>query len=339
MVFIFDLIIFGFLALDLAVIAVFIFQMIRRDKRAFEPYGLAAFTFLVFAWGVIFYGSFIEPKTLTVNEYSLEMPWSAEMVEATPDFKGIRIAVASDIHAGVYDNTDDVQQTVDLINSLEPDLILLAGDFVLGKEFPYEALKPLADLSAPIGVFAVMGNHDYYKSSLDSSDWIPQPSYESDPRAAAVLNSLSEAGIITLRNASVLLEKDGRKFWLGGSEELWTGHADINVTFGDSLSRDMPKILLVHNPDLVAEAYDNKVDLVIAGHTHGGQIRLPFFGPVPPLPTRLGRRFDQGLFAWSRAQDNLSNHLTQLLITSGIGQSGPRARLLAPPEVVMLEVR
>ena len=91
----------------------------------------------------------------------------------------------------------------------------------------------------------------------------------------------------------------------------------------------MPVILVSHNADIVGRAEKLGIDLVLAGHTHGGQVRLPFFGAVPKIPHRLGNHYDRGLFQFGE---------TKLFITSGLGETGPRARLLVPPEVALLEI-
>ncbi|MBI4133406.1 hypothetical protein HY478_02215 [Candidatus Uhrbacteria bacterium] len=126
----------------------------------------------------------------------------------------------------------------------------------------------------------------------------------------------------------MLLEKDGAKLAIVGADDLWFGDTDLEAATA-GIPEDVPRILLAHNPDIVYALGDQKFDGILAGHTHGGQIRLPWIGAVPSIPTVLGRAYDRGVFDWRGMP---------LLITQGIGETGPRARLLAPPEVMIIDV-
>lgn len=310
----FDTIIFVFLAADVFVI---VLLWRRREKRRVL---IAA---CVFAWLVIFYGSFIEPRLLVVTEQLIVLQRSAGSAEG----RALRVALVGDFHVGPYKKAGDVAKVVRKIAALKPDLVLIAGDSISQHERFASELAPLKFLSAPLGVFAVLGNHDYTETKV-----LNQP--ENVARAEAVIKALSSFGVHVLVNEGVALEKSGIKFVLLGTDDIWTDRADIEaarktVVRAAAATENLPEILLTHNPDIVHSAKKAGIDLVLAAHTHGGQIRLPFIGSVPEIPTELGRHADRGLFDFDG---------TQLFITSGLGETGPRARLLVPPEIALLEI-
>ncbi|MBI4280941.1 metallophosphoesterase, partial [Candidatus Uhrbacteria bacterium] len=156
----------------------------------------------------------------------------------------------------------------------------------------------------------VLGNHDY----LDDAETL---------RAM-----LAAFGVRILKNERVFLGKGNEQVAIVGVDDLWFGDVDLELA-RMGISEEMPQILLTHNPDLVFSLKPPPVAAILAAHTHGGQIRLPFIGAVPEIPTSLGRRYARGRFDWNGVP---------LLITSGLGVTGPRARLLAPPEVMIIDV-
>lgn len=324
----FDSIIFGFLAIDFGVIIVFLVQFFRVGKKILKPVPIAIFLFLMLSGGVVAYGSFIEPRRLAVTEYSIS--------EVMPFLKNtdISIALVSDFHLGPYKGENWVRKVVSKLNELNPGLILIAGDFVfIGdiNDIPktMEEFAPLRELSPPLGIYAVLGNHDYNENTLDI------PAVNGKNQAALVRNGLEKVGIRVLTNESIIIEKNGRAlFRLGGLEELWTKRAGIQKTFSAATQdENFPKILLSHNPDAVLLDDICDVSLVFAGHTHAGQIRLPYWGSVPQIPDRLGKKYDQGYFPNIR---DCKNEALSTLITRGLGESGPRARLFATPEIVWI---
>lgn len=333
----FDSIIFGFLVLDGVLVGLLIFR-IRKWKRHHKAVPFSAKSVLVLgllAWAVIFYGSFIEPKLIVINEQKifLSNPGGAVETAAALQKTTVRIALVSDLHLGIYKKTAFAEKVAGAVNALEPDIIVLAGDFLYGEEGEEadpEYLTPLKNLRSKYGSFAVLGNHDYEENFEDE----PNFSYEGNKRVQNVVRVLSDTGVKVLRNESVQIKMEGRNaFVLGGVDEVWTGRADVTTTFKnysvESKPGIGPKILIAHNPDIIHDAEKAGIDLVLSAHTHGGQIRLPFFGPVPEIPTELGQKYDRGLFSFGK---------TQLFITSGVGESGPRARLFVPPEIALVEM-
>ena len=147
-------------------------------------------------------------------------------------------------------------------------------------------------------------------------------------KIAAIKKYLAEQNIRLLENSGEKIKIRGRGIYLGGTKEYASRGENVALAFKDA-SRNEPKILLTHNPDVIYAAMKSGVDLVLSAHTHGGQVRLPLYGPVISPPTELGRYFDKGFFRFGN---------TQLFITSGIAETGARARLFNPPEIVILNL-
>ena len=261
------------------------------------------FVILGAAWLVIFYGSIVEPRFISVNEYEVSISDNAS--------SNLRVAVLSDLHIGPYKKAGWTSQVVRRTNELQPDMVWLVGDFIFDRAEQADMLSALSQLNAPLGVFAVTGNHDYYDENVEY-----------------VIAKLEEQGITVLRNASQEIEIDTRSFILAGVDDLWFA-GNLSQTLQDLEDED-PVVLLSHNPDAVlSQITIEKADLVVSGHTHGGQIRLPWLGSISDIPDLLGRDYDQGLFEYQG---------TNLLISSGLSETGPRARLFNPPEIVLLNL-
>lgn len=252
---------------------------------------------------LLWWGSFIEPRLLVVKRFAVGRG------ERT-----LRIAFLSDIHVGPYKGEAWMRKLVRRTNALEPDLILLGGDLITRDAEEAASLAPMRGFRAKRGVFAILGNHDWWKG---------------ERVAGAVKAELAEAGIPTLLNRAVRLEHDGAWVAVAGVEDDWYADTDFakalaEVRPGDAL------VMMIHNPDLAEPASKFAPKLMLSGHVHGGQIRLPLWGPVPKLPHHLDRKYDKGLFDWNGVP---------YVIGAGTGESGPRARLFCPPEIVVVELR
>lgn len=316
MKYLFDSIIFGFLAVDGVLVVIFALKAKPKRKISWAYFGV--FLISLFAWGVIFYGSFVEPQLLVVKNQNIKLTGFSS--------QNVRAVLASDIHVGPYKQTGFVEKLVTKIMAQKPDMILLGGDFVYDDSKYADYLKyldPLQKLSAPLGVFAVLGNHDYGNGETAEGG---------QNQAKTITEKLKELGVQVLINNDWIMGEEGiPNFVFLGINDLWApGLAEIyHAVSALQESPVRPVILFSHNPDIVKFAQEKNVDLVIAGHTHGGQIRLPFIGSVPAIPDELGRKYDCGLFNFGK---------TQLFITSGAGEIGPRARLFVPPEIVVLNL-
>lgn len=297
---VFEIVIFVFLI----GVGIVVAELMARAKGRWHWGRWAAIVILCVSWLVIFYGSFVEPHILLDREVPIELN--------VDDASGVaRVAVLSDIHVGPYKHERWTQRVVDRLNQLDPDVVLIAGDFVSGRTEEAEMLRPLKDVVAP--VYAVIGNHDHQFA---------------DPRAVeAVLEAL---GVQVLRDETVSTTVSDATVNLVGIDDWWL-EPNVKRAF-DGMSTDAVTIAFTHNPDVIL-GEDGAVfnaDLLVAGHTHCGQIRLPFIGPVPPLPTELGRAWDCKLLT---ARSPTDDRTMPVWITPGVGETGPRARLFNPPTI------
>lgn len=240
----------------------------------------------------------------------------------------LRIAMLSDIHAvRPWMPAERIARIASVAMAAGPDLILLLGDYVTSMSRRYRgAIVPVAEwaqalgtLRAPLGVYAVLGNHDWWDD------------------VAAIRAGLQAAGLPVLENEAVRIEKDGFRFWLGGlGDQLAYGRRVRGRRRGvDDLERvvaqatgDDPLILMAHEPDIFA-ASSPRVALQLSGHTHGGQVRFPVFG-APVVPSAYGQRYAYG---------HIVEDGRNLVVSAGLGVSGLPVRFLAPPEITFVEVQ
>ena len=232
--------------------------------------------------------------------------------------EGFTIALLSDFHYDPYFSVHPLRSAIGMVNGLRPDLIALTGDFV---SMPWSgdpadaasAAEPCAQLlrqmRAPHGLWAVLGNHDVF----------------TDPDR--VSTSLHSAGIQVLSNQSVPIERDGARFWLSGIDDVLGGTADLDANF-HALPANEAVVLLAHEPDYADTVARYAVDLQLSGHSHGGQVRLPFIRPVF-LP-ELARKY-----VWGRYQiGGLA-----LYTNAGLGTVNLPIRMNCPPEITLLTLR
>jgi predicted MPP superfamily phosphohydrolase len=232
--------------------------------------------------------------------------------------------VIADLHAGGPNMLlPHVRQVVETANALQSDLIVLLGDFVARYRFPTERVSnrmwaaELARLQAPLGVWAILGNHDWWYY------------------LRAVRSALAEAKIPVLENDAVLLGGEHQKFWLAGiGDQLahplghgrFRGEDDLPGTL-NQIRTDDPVVLLVHEPDIFPRV-PSRVALTLAGHTHGGQIRLPLVWPLF-VPSKFGARYAYG---------HIVEDDRHIIVSGGLGTSIIPARLGVPPEIVQVRL-
>jgi uncharacterized protein len=296
------------------------------DRRQFLAAG-AALPMLVAGTGVYAVG--IEPNLiLQVKRYALTPAnWPADL--------RLRLAVLSDIHAGEpFMSAGRIARICAAANALKPDAILLLGDFNAGHHFVHKAVtsqqigEALSILRAPLGCFAVLGNHDWGHGDLVNS----RPD-----GTVAIRRALKQAGITVLENDAVALrQQNGRKFWLAGlGDQLayspppgrgWTkgdlGVDDLPAALAQ-VTDNAPIVLLAHEP-MIFPAVPKRVALTLSGHTHGGQINLPFVGPVVG-ELRFGRDLVYG---------HVQSGDRHLIVSGGLGESLLPLRFRQPPEIV-----
>ena len=317
---VYDVLIGVFLVVD----GIFLFRVFRawfREPRKtirIRILPFAVIILLALSWLVVFYGSFIEPRLIVVNEQTV--------VLSDKPTESLRVALISDLHVGPYKKDGFVTRVVDRVMELKPDVILIGGDNVFDADAHVRYLSPLKNLSAPKGVFAVLGNHDY------GEDYYFVGDKKAESRALLVRTALESAGVKVLTNEGKRIKAKNKTLYLLGLDDFYTDRGSISASLRTlGLSRmPHPSVVFAHNPDFLTQAVREGADALLASHTHGGQIRLPLIGSVPEIPTRLGRDFDRGLFKVDG---------TQMFITSGVGESGPRARLFVPPEIAMLTIK
>ncbi len=289
----------------------------------------AAAIFIALGVLCLLYAHFIEPDRLVVNHTTLEIKgWN-------PAFDGLTIAMLGDIHAGSHYVTEEkLREVVAKTNEQQPDVIVMLGDYVTqtdekiplelrGVKMPVETIAAnLAGLKAKYGVFAVLGNHDgWYSDDL-------------------IANSFTKNGYRVLQNEIAAIEKDGKHLRILGFKDhlqLTKGwrrtsadaKALIAATGG---SGDI--IALQHSPDIMpiitgGLSISDNLKLVLAAHTHGGQVWMPIFGR-PIVPSTFGQKYAYGHFR----ENNVD-----LFVTSGVGLSVLPLRFMVPPEIVVLTIR
>lgn len=293
----------------------FVFQQVRQPGGRRSPWlkrlrvGFAAVLLLLgFA---VFWAFFVEPNRLIVRHETIQ-------IEQWPrPLSGLRIGVLSDIHAGgAFIDERKLRTIVERTNQLQPDMIVILGDFVSGDGRRHELLMSpdvfgpiLKGFHAPLGVYSVLGNHDWWYDGR------------------IVREALERNGIKVLDDEVLKLEARGTSFYLVGLADLWTRPQHIPETVA-KVPENTTMIALTHNPDIFPRL-PSRVQLLIAGHTHGAQVRLPFIGYVVEPSRNYGDRYVRGHVYES------GHHL---FITTGIGTSIVPVRFGVTPEIVLLTV-
>ncbi len=227
-----------------------------------------------------------------------------------PSFDGYRISFLTDTHVASFHRRAFFREVVAQSNRFDPDLVLLGGDFVtFERHIPLMAELLLTDLQARDGRYAVLGNHDYWAN------------------ADGVVAAMTARGVRFIVNRSIALRRGEDVLSLVGIDELYRGEPDIDGAFLRA-APNVPCIGLTHHPDMVEHLDGRRVDLLLCGHTHGGQIRLPFFGSIV-VPSRHEGRYAAG---FHRAGSVL------MYVSRGIGAIPP-LRILCKPEVATFTLR
>ena len=252
-----------------------------------------------------FWGFFIEPSLLVIREQTIEIEnWPQQL-------DGLRVGVISDIHVGASFITDEKLRTiVARTNERQPELIVILGDYMTKAQIQPEVFgATLKGFSAPLGTYSVLGNHDWWFSG------------------DKVRRGLEQNGIKVLENEVVELNARGTSLWLVGLADLWTRPQRIEETLA-KVPEGQPVIALTHNPDIFPRL-PQRVPLLLAGHTHGGQVRFPLIGTVVES-SRYGDRYVRG-----HVVEN--NH--HVFVTTGIGTSIMPVRFGVTPEIVLLTLK
>jgi predicted MPP superfamily phosphohydrolase len=278
----------------------------RRLRRVFRVV-LTAILLLTLSAGV--WGFFIEPNRLIVRQQTIQID------RCPTELSGLRIALIGDIHTGApFNNDAKLQRIVELTNQQQPDLIVLLGDYMSPNSWHSHQVEPevtaagLKNLRAPLGVYAILGNHDWWYNG------------------EKVRREFEQNGFRVLENE--VAEVNGREgaFYLAGLADIWTRPQHVNETIAKAPSGSAI-IALTHNPDVFPNL-PQSVPLLLAAHTHGGQVNLPVWG-TPIVPSGFGPKYTAG---------HVYENGHHLFVTTGIGTSILPVRFRVPPEIVILTI-
>jgi len=280
-------------------------KLTRRDFLRLLWHGFLSSALL--ATGGIGYGFLVEPGLFSVETVRL-------ILKRLPrSFSGFRIAQISDIHMGGWMNLDRFQQVADLVRAAKPDILLITGDFLLGHQFTDgtrrdvdDLAKVLSSLTETIPSFAVLGNHDYWTD------------------ADAVRKMLSSSGVTDLTNTVFTITRGHDNLHLCGVDDIWEGDVRLEEVIA-RLEDDHTAILLAHEPDYAdVSAATERFELQVSGHSHGGQVSIPLFGP--PILPYLGEKYPSGLYQVG----NMFQYTNR-----GLGVNGLAVRFNCPPEITL----
>jgi predicted MPP superfamily phosphohydrolase len=225
---------------------------------------------------------------------------------------GFTIAHLSDLHRGPFISEEHIREAARLAMAYTPDIVVLTGDHVSFKaKYAKSAVSALSSLKAEYGVYAVLGNHEYWTDEV-----------------GRVTQTHRDAGITVLINEAVGIAVGGTPWWLCGIDDMWEGKPDLERTLAD-VPDEIFKILLCHEPDYADEAAKHGIPLQLSGHSHGGQVRLPGKGPLV-LPAHAWK-YPYGL-------QRVGSSGTQVYTTSGVGVTFPPIRINCRPEVAIIRL-
>lgn len=243
-------------------------------------------------------------------------------------FHGLKIGQITDIHAGPLVSPDLIKLGVDMAMSENPDLVVLTGDVISGatrilwtryggvRPRDYDAcLKELSRLNPPMGVYAVLGNHDFWSGA---------------EQAKKLAKGLEAIGVRMLRNQNAAIQRNGESLYIAGVDDYWESSYNLGKSV-KGIPESACVVLLSHNPDVNEDVatVDHKVDFIISGHTHGGQVVLPVIG-APYLPSPFGQKYRAGL---------VRDGERQTYVSRGLGVFFAPVRLNCPPEVTILTLQ
>ncbi len=278
--------------------------MRRVSRRGFLQ-ALAWSAALPAATGLAYaYAKRVEPWALSIERVELRSP------RVPPELDGVTIGQLSDLHLGGATSQAFVQKAVRTLVGLNPDLLALTGDLIHAPGMADRVAETLRDFRAPLGSFITLGNHDHWHD------------------ADAVAGALRQSRHMVMQNHSARLHINGAPLYIVGVDDVWEKKHRLDkalsgVTAGDAA------LLLVHEPD-VADNFAPAFPFIaqLSGHSHGGQVRLPFIGAMARAP--LGRKYVMGQFDVQGMR---------LYVSRGVGMAQPYVRFLCPPEVTLLTLR
>ena len=266
-------------------------------------------------------GSLIEPQWVEITQHEISI------ANLPPAFEGFSIVQLTDLHHSSIVTLDYLQACFRQVVDLQPDLVVMTGDYITYQEkYAQPVAQAISDIIIKAGIptYAVLGNHDHW-----NSDWNDDWNDDSDADVFSlrnrwkgdgleVFNALTTGGIKVLMNESASVERGSDRLWLVGCGDFLAGDFDLERALESLPSTDKPRFLLMHNPQPIESIAHHGFDLVLSGHTHGGQISLPF---VPP---KVGSKYLAGLFYVAGSR---------LYVCRGLGVTGVPIRFMTTPEI------
>lgn len=267
---------------------------------------LIMLSLVVVILGLGLYAVIIEPQMIRVTRQDV-------CIRNLPEeFDGFTIMQASDLHVAIWVKPAHIKSMVKKMMDLHPDMIVLTGDYVsMSAKYAQPTADALAGLSAPHGVYAVLGNHDYWTDS------------------ERVTSALRDTGIDVMFNENRIIRRNGAYIRLLGFDDEWEGDTNYAKAF-DGITNGDICIGIAHNPDTVLYIKGTSVSLLMTGHTHGGLVNLPFKGPLFSV-TRLGPKYSSGMFDFGD---------TKLYVSRGVGLGTmSHIRFRCSPEITLFTLR
>jgi len=276
-------------------------------KRKFKKIFLIL-AFPIFIISLFWYSFIFEPNNIQVEKISVE-------IENLPEeFEGIKIVHLTDFHSKDFGERE--KRVLEILEDLNPDFVFITGDFIDHKT---KDINSCQEFWNRLGnkyqgnIFGVLGNHEYWIDHLDAN---------------SIKNLLEESGIIVLRNENKKISRDDKYIYLIGVDDPDTGRDDL-LKATINIEKNIPKILLAHSPDIVDNLQGKQTDLILSGHTHGGQIKIPFIRPFW-TPTKNRGKYASGLFEINDIY---------LYVNRGIGTAAIPIRFNCPPEIAVIELK
>lgn len=284
-------------------------KLTRRANRLISKKVYIGIILIILISGIYVDSRYIEPKWLKVRRVNFQ-------TQDIQLIKPLKIMVLSDLHLGNYYHLKDLQRVVHQVNELKPDMIVFVGDLIddnHGYLWEKETISILSQLKSTYGQYAVYGNHDHGGNGTR--------------RYAKIMK---ESNFHLLKNAhkEIVLE-GGSQLAIVGIDDVVLGKPNLKTAF-EGIPQHTFKILLSHAPDVADYAKDYGTDLQISGHTHGGQVRLPYIGAL--FTPRYGKKYIKGFY-------EIEPNAMSLYVTSGIGTSQMPIRFLNLPEIVMITLK
>ena len=262
-------------------------------------------------------GSLIEPQWVEITQHEISI------ANLPPAFEGFSIVQLTDLHHSSMVTLDYLQACFRQVVDLQPDLVVMTGDYITYQEkYAQPVAQAICEIIVEAGIptYGVLGNHDHWNSDWnndsDTSMFPLRNRWKGD--GVEVLNALTAGGMKVLMNESALLQRGSDRLWLVGCGDFLAGDFDLERALASIPSTDEPRFLLMHNPQPIESIAHHGFDLVLSGHTHGGQISLPF---VPP---KVGSKYLAGLFYVGASR---------LYVCRGLGVTGVPIRFMTTPEI------